>query len=420
MDKPFFSIVVPVYNVEPYLAECLDSVVNQTFDDYEIILINDGSFDGSGDICGEYAGKYDRISLIEQDNQGLSAARNAGIRASKGEYIFFVDSDDIVSENLCKSVYGVLKIHDADMVIFSNTRSKVILENGLAGSLWVEEDDEEYKNRLLQCPEYLHIFATKCTNVSACYRCYKRSVFIEKKMFFPEGRVFEDMINTTKISMAVKSAYIMKGDPLYLRRSRNGSITGTLNEKAAEDALFSTFFRLETILNISDDVISLEDKRTFLKESIKWLNGRILLPYMNTILHYQCLSGDLDNHIKYVLFGASNGGIVRYLTMKDRYKIEFFSDNDKNKHGKMIDGVEVISPAKLKEIYTSTTHQIVISSDYFYEVANSLMDNKIISSFREVLPARKYIKIEQTITDGLNNLRSLLMALELKYGASLL
>ena len=92
--NPVLSIIVPIYNVRPYLCECLDSILSQPFCDYELILVDDGSTDGSGAICDDYATKDQRIIVIHKDNGGLSSARNAGLDAIKGKYVSFIDSDD--------------------------------------------------------------------------------------------------------------------------------------------------------------------------------------------------------------------------------------------------------------------------------------------------------------------------------------
>ena len=102
---PLISIVIPVYNVEQYLGECVDSVIAQTYREWEIILIDDGSTDSSGSICDGYAKKDDRVRVVHQTNGGVSSARNAGIEAANGEYLMFVDSDDtIIPETLALMV----------------------------------------------------------------------------------------------------------------------------------------------------------------------------------------------------------------------------------------------------------------------------------------------------------------------------
>ena len=112
------SIIIPVYNVEPYIDRCLNSVVNQTYDNIEIIVVIDGSEDGSEKICIEYAERDDRIILIKQENRGLSAARNTGLSYVTGEYIMFVDSDDYVEKDFCVLPLQRLKETGSDIVSF--------------------------------------------------------------------------------------------------------------------------------------------------------------------------------------------------------------------------------------------------------------------------------------------------------------
>src|SRR5699024_4494271 len=110
------SVIVPVYNVEKYVRRCIDSICGQTYSNLEIILIDDGSTDSSGKICDEMAAKDGRISVIHQENKGLSQARNAGLDQAKGEYIAFVDSDDYLSLNMYECLLKSLKENNADVV----------------------------------------------------------------------------------------------------------------------------------------------------------------------------------------------------------------------------------------------------------------------------------------------------------------
>lgn len=116
----FFSVVVPIYKVEKYLARCIDSVLSQTFDDFELLLVDDGSPDNCPEICDEYAKKDNRITVIHKENGGLVSARQAGIKAAKGEYIFNLDADDAVENNALESAYEIIKSTDADIVSFSH------------------------------------------------------------------------------------------------------------------------------------------------------------------------------------------------------------------------------------------------------------------------------------------------------------
>ena len=102
MSNPLISLIIPVYNVEPYLSSCLDSIINQSYQHLEIILVNDGSTDGSRFLCEQYKQKDSRIILINQKNQGLSSARNTGINSATGKYLSFIDSDDEVKKDYVK------------------------------------------------------------------------------------------------------------------------------------------------------------------------------------------------------------------------------------------------------------------------------------------------------------------------------
>lgn len=123
--KPMFSIVVPVYNVEKYLRKAIYSVLNQKFDDYEVILIDDGSKDSSGIICEELSEQYSQIHVIHQDNQGLSAARNSGMKKAKGKYIIFLDSDDKLSPNALENLNSAIKEMNYPEVMISRRETIV-------------------------------------------------------------------------------------------------------------------------------------------------------------------------------------------------------------------------------------------------------------------------------------------------------
>ena len=117
MGNQLISVIVPIYNVENYLRKCLDSILEQTFHNLEILLVNDGSTDGSGQICQEYVEKDNRIRYFEKENGGLSDARNYGIEQAQGEYLTFVDSDDWVTETYIEELYSKLQYYNADISI---------------------------------------------------------------------------------------------------------------------------------------------------------------------------------------------------------------------------------------------------------------------------------------------------------------
>lgn len=142
---PQISIIVPVYKVENYLHKCLDSILAQTFTDWECILIDDGSPDNSGKICDEYAEKDSRFRVIHQENAGVSAARNAGLNVAQGEWITFVDSDDWVERNWLEELYKIAVHNDVDVVecgywreTLDGIRSRHLPVDGQAGACWTK------------------------------------------------------------------------------------------------------------------------------------------------------------------------------------------------------------------------------------------------------------------------------------------
>lgn len=116
---PEISVIIPCYNVEKYLAECLDSVLGQSFEDFEAICVNDGSTDKTGDILAQYANKDKRIKVITQENQGVSMARNAGLKVAQGKYIYFLDADDAIHSQCLEIAYYLAEKYQADLVCFN-------------------------------------------------------------------------------------------------------------------------------------------------------------------------------------------------------------------------------------------------------------------------------------------------------------
>lgn len=180
----FLSIVIPVYNVEATLARCLDSIIAQDVDDMEMILVDDGSTDGSPAIADEYARRYACVSLIRQENGGLSAARNTGIDKATGDYITFVDSDDYLHPDTLQRLVHLIKAHpDVDMFEYS------VLTDGDSSERTHRLKDAIYASGAeywLNAEAYKHTYA--------CNKIFKRKrAFEEMGLRFPVGRVFEDM-----------------------------------------------------------------------------------------------------------------------------------------------------------------------------------------------------------------------------------
>lgn len=182
------SIIVPVYQVKQYLERCINSLLSQSFSDYEIVLVDDGSTDGSQDLCDVFADQYHNITVIHKPNGGLSSARNAGIELTTSEYIMFVDADDLIHANSVKLEMKALEEYGADALICSFRRFKE--EDEIVSQTALESIDGI---SLLFGPEVGKNFFNNPNTarfVSSCGKVFKRKLFDHIR--FPEGRLFED------------------------------------------------------------------------------------------------------------------------------------------------------------------------------------------------------------------------------------
>lgn len=190
------SVIIPVYNVETYLRKCLDSVVNQTLKEIEIIIINDGSTDNSLQIIEEYAAKDDRIKVINQANQGQSAARNRGIEIAQGEYIGFVDSDDWIDLDFYEKLYERAKAYDADIAAANSIQH---VKNKIVPLVTYEK--ESYAVNLQKKIKLCYIPYSNST----CNKIFRRSKINEHDLRFKEGLTSEDMLFLLQVAFYLES-----------------------------------------------------------------------------------------------------------------------------------------------------------------------------------------------------------------------
>lgn len=208
------SVIVPAYNVEKYIHRCVESILKQSYRNFELILVDDGSTDHSGRICDEYEKKDNRIRVIHQKNAGLSGARNTGIHYSTGDFLFFVDSDDYVSHYLLEKVLAAFAKSEADMIQFNGQSVYGTKLDGLFGY---------YIPRYMDNTEFLRNWFLLGEDSHACKRAYRRSSY--PNLTFPLGLSFEDLyINTSSLLQAKKLCAIP--DVLYYyENEEHGSIT---------------------------------------------------------------------------------------------------------------------------------------------------------------------------------------------------
>lgn len=210
------SVIIPIYNVEDYLVDCLNSVINQTYRDLEIILVDDGSVDACSEICDKYSLTDKRIKVIHKKNGGLSDARNAGIDIATGEYITFVDSDDMLDLNMISYLYELIEADKSDI---SSCRRLRINENGTLISNNLLDEGHYCVKGADNC---MHEYLSKNNfDTVAWAKLYRMSLF--KDIRYPVGRYNEDVFTTYKVVAMSKSISIGLAQ-LYLYRERSNSI----------------------------------------------------------------------------------------------------------------------------------------------------------------------------------------------------
>ena len=231
------SMIVPVYQVEKYISQCIESVLNQTFQDFELILVDDGSKDHSGEICDTYADRDDRIMVIHTDNRGAAAARNAGLDHASGRYITFLDGDDYLAENMIERLYEVIENSNYDIVVcdFLN----ILPEEKDNFILRVQE--QRVSGR--EVPEHLKNEKNYGVWTVVWNKIYKREVLDDLR--FPVGKYFEDEFFSDQLYVKCGSIYVISDVLCYHRVLA----TSTMNTQKTENYL-DFVDALETRLDI--------------------------------------------------------------------------------------------------------------------------------------------------------------------------
>ena len=252
------SVIVPVYNVETYLEECLDSIQNQTYTDFEVLLVNDGSTDGSQAICERYCQTDKRFRLINQSNQGQSVARNTGVTASRGEFIAFVDSDDMILANYLETLMHYM-LEDVDIVEsqFTVSNEEFLAKSFKEPSILFEGNSQEA----------VKIFPKHVLNVNAVTKLYRRSIV--EAVPYIDGVIFEDVYCGIGMLKYIRKIIKIDYKGYYYRQHQASIMHRTFTPKNLD------------IFTVSDQLIDLYSDR------------EELLPYIGSFLvhvatmHYQ-------------------------------------------------------------------------------------------------------------------------------------
>jgi glycosyltransferase involved in cell wall biosynthesis len=230
------SVILPVYNVEPYLDECLMSIIKQTMTDIEIICINDGSTDGSANLLKKYAEKDSRIIIVNQQNAGAGAARNNGMRLARGEYLSFLDADDFFELTMLEEAYHRCKKFDADFVVF---RSNAYISDPprFKPTLWTIKDDLLPDKKVFNYKDIKKdIF--KVFNGWAWDKLYKRNFIVSNNLYFQEQRSTNDLLFVFSALVSAKRITVLQNTLAHHRTNLSDSISVT-REKSWECFYFA-------------------------------------------------------------------------------------------------------------------------------------------------------------------------------------
>lgn len=237
METPFFSVIVPIYKVEKYIGQCVQSVLEQTELDFELILVDDGSPDRCGEICEGYKKQDDRIKVIHKKNGGLSSARNAGLDIASGKYIIFLDSDDFWNDrdalkNICNNLFET----NADVLVFP---AKRYYEG--TGKVTFILSDEVSRNQIIDVKvekAIQYMLERNIFRAAAWNKVIRKNLIDEHHMRFKEGVLSEDMDWCGDL-LLYSARFDFYGNPFYsYRQQRAGSITSGKTEKLVADKIY--------------------------------------------------------------------------------------------------------------------------------------------------------------------------------------
>lgn len=330
--QPQLSIIVPVYNVMRFLRECLDSIASQTFADWEAILVDDGSTDGSGAVCDEYAARDPRFRVIHKANGGQSSARNMALDVARGEYIGFVDSDDFIKPEMYAVLVGNACKYNADIAVGSY--------------IWHYTDHDEPAEAVSELivadrDRAMAIFAASEVDCDAVWnKIYRREVF---NVRFPEGKIFED---TRILGSVFRNARTVVYDPgnLYYYRVRKGSTMTSLDLQLYLDIAEAKLEKFSNFKDLKPEMVAL-GRSQWLRSLInnaryairEWPDAPDTQEFINTMSHYMrdftyadARRLKLKNRVRYIIlryFPSAFRSLILYQNRKVKEKNQQRYDN---------------------------------------------------------------------------------------------
>ncbi|MCD8000735.1 MAG: glycosyltransferase family 2 protein [Clostridiales bacterium] len=245
-NRVSLSVIIPIYNTEKYLDDCLSSIANQSVPFDEVILVNDGSTDGSRALCEKYCHVNRNFILMNQKNMGLSGARNNGFKTAKGDYVIYIDSDDYVQNCMAEIIKQELSRKSCD-VLYYNASIKYETNTGESKNYFIR--DAKYYGRDMTGVSYLLESFPENYIVSPCMAAFKKAFLSEQQIWFPEGIYFEDNYYCLKVALSARSVRCIS-NVFYIRRCREGAITtGKMTNKKCSSLIRGCRLMCEELRN---------------------------------------------------------------------------------------------------------------------------------------------------------------------------
>lgn len=401
MTEITFSIIVPIYNVENYLSDCLDSILSQSFRDFEVIGINDASTDNSYHILTDYANKYSNIRVINLiKNQGLSHARNMGMDIAKGKYLVFVDSDDMIATDMLKILWRNIKDEDIDLLYFN---MDLLIETNWAKEKVREVEYTEFEGIYSGIQMFVELYKNKQMKVEVCRQVYAKKFIEDNNLRFYEGILHEDNLFSFLCAMKAKKVKNIN-EKLYIYRQREGSIMSSINEKRMESLMiviseiYHYWKENSSILKIDDiiesyllDLISVVKKYRKYFPSHKKLNcGTRADQFLYDLLFSDSQQGyeyidiseeqvaQIRKYGQIVIFGAGSVGIevMQFLKENNIDNFIFAVSNKENNPEKIMD-VKVYGIEEIKKSWDTALFIISVVNKKQKEISDELQERGI-------------------------------------------
>ena len=287
---PKVSVIIPVYNVEQYVEKSIQSVLNQSMKEIEVILVDDGSMDTSGEICDRYGEKEERIIVIHKENGGLSSARNAGVQAASGDYIGFIDSDDYIDSVMYETLYRMAERESADVAVCGVYD---VYKNGKVPQCASREafvcDQEEMLG---------HILLGEKISGTVCNKLIRKD--IAKELEFPVGKLFEDAFYSAMLVQKIKKVSVTT-EPMYFYVHRSDSITTCGYRRKDLDVIEAFEIDKQLVINHFPKLI---DKAEFALNSayLRVLDKMLLTKGYRKFPEYKIVKKYIKEHGKDIIF----------------------------------------------------------------------------------------------------------------------